>query len=338
MNTSKTRKLPSPPSLITALRVGFDAITNNIVLILFPVALDSLLWLGPHLRLTQLINSVIQQLGSLYSLQDPGAKELLQSNQTLWAQLAEHFNLLSALRSYPVGIPSLMAYLSPAKTPAGFPGGWEIHSLGGVILTWILITLLGLMIGTIYFAAVSNAALSGQVNWRSTLTQWPWASLQVLLLSLLLAGLLIAVSIPGSFVISLSVLGGLTIGQCAIILYGLFLIWLIIPLLFSSHGIFVNRQNVFHSLKTSIFLTRRTIFPTLLFFLAVLLLSKGLDSLWMVPPETSWFMLIGIAGHAFVTTGLLAASFVYYRDAIQWLQTIAQELKTASQHNPIRGE
>ncbi len=338
MNTSNTRKLPSPPSLISALRVGFDAITNNIALILFPIALDSLLWLGPHLRLTQLIESIVQQLGSLYTLQDPGAKEMLQSSQTIWAQLAEQFNLLSALRSYPVGIPSLMAYLSPAKAPIDAPTGWEIHTLGGVIIIWVLITLVGLAAGTIYFAAVSNAALSGQVNWRSTLTQWPWASLQVLLLSLLLAGLLIGVSIPGSFIISLSVLGGLTLGQCAIILYGMFLVWLIFPLLFSSHGIFVNRQNMFHSLKTSIVLTRRTIFTTLLFFLAVVLLSKGLDALWVVPPETSWFMLIGITGHAFVTTGLLAASFVYYQDAIQWLQTIAKEVNVASQQDPIRGK
>lgn len=338
MNTNNTQKQTSPPSLISALRVGFDAITNNITLILFPIALDSLLWLGPHLRLTQLIESIIQQLSSLYTLQDPGAQEMLQSNQTIWTQLAEHFNLLSALRSYPVGIPSLMAYLSPAESPTGSSAGWEIQTIGGVILTWVVITLVGLMVGTIYFAAVSNAALSGRVNWRSTLTQWPWAILQVLLLGLLLVALLVGVSIPGSFIISLSVLGGLTLGQCAIILYGLVLAWLIFPLLFSPHGIFVNRQSMFHSLKTSIFLTRRTILTTLLFFLAVLVLSNGLDTLWIVPPETSWFMLIGIAGHAFVTTGLLAASFVYYRDAIQWLQNITKEVNITSQQNPIRGE
>ena len=34
--------------------------------------------------------------------------------------------------------------------------------------------------------------------------------------------------------------------------------------------------------------------------------------------------LVGIAGHAFVTTGLLAASFVYYRDAMRWVQEFLQ--------------
>ena len=41
----------------------------------------------------------------------------------------------------------------------------------------------------------------------------------------------------------------------------------------------------------------------------------------------SWMTLIGIAGHAFITTSLLAASFIYYRDMQVWLQTVFEKLK-----------
>jgi hypothetical protein len=41
-------------------------------------------------------------------------------------------------------------------------------------------------------------------------------------------------------------------------------------------------------------------------------------------------LLVGIAGHAFITTALLAASFVYYRDMNVWLQTVLERL----QHKP----
>jgi hypothetical protein len=40
--------------------------------------------------------------------------------------------------------------------------------------------------------------------------------------------------------------------------------------------------------------------------------------------------LIGVIGHAFVTSGLLAATFVYYRDASRWIQRVEQQIKFLS--------
>ncbi|HEX9616224.1 MAG TPA: hypothetical protein VGA03_02330 [Anaerolineales bacterium] len=322
MKTRDSLALPPSPNLTTALRAGFDAITNHVVLILFPVALDLLLWLGPRLRLTQLIKSFVRQLVALYSLQDPGSAETLRSGQEVWNLVAEQFNLLGALRAYPVGIPSLMVSRFPQQTPVGQPILWEIQSLGVVLLAWALITVVGLMAGTYYFVVVCQASLAGQVNWRQALIRWPGAALQVFFLALLWAGLLVAASIPGSFIFSLVALGGFSLGQCVVILFTGFLIWLMLPLLFSTHGIFVNQHNMIASLKSSVLLTQRTLPTTFLFLMIVLLLSKGLDLLWLAPPETSWMTLVGVAGHAFITTGLLASSFIYYRDADRWVRSM----------------
>jgi hypothetical protein len=99
---------------------------------------------------------------------------------------------------------------------------------------------------------------------------------------------------------------------------------------FSPHGIVINQSNFFDSVKISVNLTRRTLPSTVLFVLAAFLISKGLDLLWGVPNETSWLLLVGIFGHAFVTTGLVASSFVYYRDAIRWIREMVKlrEMKT----------
>jgi hypothetical protein len=37
--------------------------------------------------------------------------------------------------------------------------------------------------------------------------------------------------------------------------------------------------------------------------------------------------LVGILGHAFVTTALLAASFIYYRDMSAWLTVVLERFK-----------
>jgi hypothetical protein len=87
---------------------------------------------------------------------------------------------------------------------------------------------------------------------------------------------------------------------------------------------------MFASVKASFRLTRYTLPTTGLFFLMVLLISKGLDLLWQVPPQTSWLTLIGLVGHAFIVTGLLAASFVYYRDAGYWVDHLLQQTNLTS--------
>jgi hypothetical protein len=70
----------------------------------------------------------------------------------------------------------------------------------------------------------------------------------------------------------------------------------------------------------------RFTFPTSgMFVISVLILSQGMNYLWRVPPSDSWMTLVGIAGHAFITTAVLASSFVYYRDMNVWLQTIFEQ-------------
>jgi hypothetical protein len=39
--------------------------------------------------------------------------------------------------------------------------------------------------------------------------------------------------------------------------------------------------------------------------------------------------LLGIFGHSFVTTALLAASFIYYRDMSAWLQIVLERLRSS---------
>lgn len=324
MNRDSQLTLPPAPNLIGAIRSGFDAIANHILLILFPLVLDLFLWFGPRVRLTELIRSISDQLFRIYTLQDPGMTEFITPIQAAWSEIAKQFNLLTALRSYPVGVTSLIVSQMPIDTPIGFPVSWEINSLGGAFIAWVLISLLGIVLGTLYFTVVGQAAIRGEVSWRQAFGLWPWASLQMFYLALILALVLFFVSIPGSIILSLIAFGGFSFGQCLLLLYVGFIFWLFLPFVFSPHGIVLNRNNIIKSIKMSVDLLRKTLPTTLLFIMAIFLLSKGLDFLWLVPKETSWLLLIGILGHAFVTTSLLASSFVYYRDALNWIQEMVR--------------
>jgi hypothetical protein len=330
MNRDSQLTLPPAPNLIGAIRLGFDAVTNHIVLILFPVGLDLFLWFGPRIKLTKLINSITDQFFLLTASQDPTMAELLQPVQSQWADLAVRFNLLFFLRSYPVGVTSLVVDQHPLSSPFGTMGSWQLMSAGGVFLAFVLISLIGIGLGTLYFMGVGQAAVIGDISWREAFAEWPWASLQMVLLALLWTVVFLVIMIPGSFLLSLIILSGTSYGNCALLIFAGVIFWLILPLVFSPHGIVINQSNFFDSVKISVNLTRRTLPSTVLFVLAAFLISKGLDLLWGVPNETSWLLLVGIFGHAFVTTGLVASSFVYYRDAIRWIREMVKlrEMKT----------
>ena len=135
--------LPPAPNLIGAIRSGFDAITNHILLILFPIFLDLILWFGPRIKLTGLINSTWDQFYLLSTSQDASLLELLQPLQEVWTGIAEQFNMLTFLRSYPVGISSLLVSQAELTSPLGMLSSWEIKSMGGVFLAFIVISLIG---------------------------------------------------------------------------------------------------------------------------------------------------------------------------------------------------
>src|SRR5512143_532721 len=105
----ETQTLPPPPGIMGALRTGFDTIAGNVSVILMPLALDLLLWLGPRLSPARLLNTVFE--GNLKVLtQTYGLKlDTLQSNWEASAPLLQSFNLLGFLRTFPVGISSLMS-------------------------------------------------------------------------------------------------------------------------------------------------------------------------------------------------------------------------------------
>ena len=308
------------PKPIASFLAGFDAVTTHILLVVFPLILDFTIWLGPHLRIKTLVEAVYIQITRTPGLGMAQPAEMTQMSKEFWDFVAERFNLLTMLRSFPVGVPSLMSGRSPVQIPGGEPVFMDITSGGSVLGIWLVLSLVGLVLGTFYYIVVSQVSLSGKANWKQAFNQWPGAAIQVVALALLWVVLFLAVSVPASCIISFFVLSGIPLGQITLFLYFGFLLWMFFPLLFSAHGIVVYRLNMLASVRNSVRLSRLSMPATSLFFLALFLISQVMDIIWRWPTENSWFTLVGILGHAFVSSGLLAASFIYYRDANVWLQ------------------
>jgi len=331
MNVQKLETMPPPPGVFNSLKAGFDVVSNRIILILLPLGLDLFLWLGPRLSGGNLYNTLLSSWidfnrSAGFPMQDiPGLTERVEFLGLV--------NILGWLRTFPVGIPSLLSGILPESLPLQTPFGAQyiiqVSSVFQMFGWMVLLTVAGWIGGGLYFWLVSNITLNGGEA-ISPLR----AIIQTSILSLVWWIGLMIILFPVLIVVSLLTLFNPLLANGAAFVLLLLAFWLIVPLFFTPHGIFIRRQNAFSSIFASLNMSRFTLPTSSLFVFAVIILSTGLNYLWSVPSNDSWMMLVGIAGHAFITTVLLAASFIYYRDMTDWLKNVYERLQQLSRKPP----
>lgn len=330
MDRQRLEEFPPPPGVIGSLRAGFEAVSSHVVLILPPVLLDVILWLGPRLSVDGLINPLLQMMSNQARQTLTSSADLKQFTeiQSVFGEMVSHFNLLSLLgrlQTFPIGVSSLLAQTMPVETPLGLQKVMQISSIPGLVGLAFLLIVVGWTLGGLYFHWVSGTIL-GDAKQKAGITSMR-AIVQTLILSVLWLIGLTMVFIPLTLLLTVLTMLSPVLASGALFLMLILSFWLIVPLFFTPHGIFLRKQNAFYSIFTSLRMARFTLPTSALFVLSVFLLAISLNYLWSVPPDDSWMTLVGIGGHAFITTALLAASFVYYRDMNEWLQTVFEKLQ-----------
>jgi hypothetical protein len=315
------QQIPPPPGVISALRAGLDVISTHLSVLLPPLALDALLWLGPRLSVNKIFSGLFEQMLA-FNAGDGLLVEDITAIREMMTEWLPKFNLLGILRTFPVGVSSLMTAKMPVQTPFGAQAvievGSEVNFLGWVFL----LTLIGWAAGGLYFNWVSGVTGSREHAFKSGR-----AVTQTLLFSIVFTALTFMVGVPVMLVMAVINLISPAMVQVAMFMLALFSAWIIVPIFFAPHGIYLRGQNALYSIYTSLRMARFTLPTSSMFVLTIFLISQGLNYLWNVPADNSWMMLVGIAGHAFVTTALLAASFIYYRNMNVWLETVFERLK-----------
>ncbi len=320
----ETQTLPPPPGVIGSLRTGFDAIAGNVGVILVPLALDLLLWLGPHLSLDRFMQPILKTYSTLAT--GNGLKpDDIKTTLDLYSKFFQSFNLLGILRTFPIGISSLMSGNMPSSTPWGMPPVWELGSASQVLGLTVLLIFAGWVLGGLYFRWVAALAIPGMAENRPHAGR---AVLQTVVYAILWSGIAWVVGLPLVVLLYILFTVNAMLGQGVLLLLGFLSMWLVVPIFFSPHGIFVRKQNALASIASGFEMTRFTLPTSSLFVLVVFLLGVGLNFLWSKPSADSWLVLVGIFGHAFITTALLASSFVYYNNMTLWLQMALTRLRS----------
>ncbi len=304
-----------PIGVFKAISQGFDRVAARPLLIVPPLLLDLLLWLGPQIRITSLLEELADSLRQLEGML-VGQAELVPGT---FQAMVERFNLVSALSTIPVGVPSVMAGRMPLTNPLGGGTSFEFVEPGQVVLVWLLLSAAGLAIGAYYqlwiAAAVAPESRLAR-GWVAGLRMIGFGAL--LFVGGLIAGSAVAAAVTVAwFILPLLGTGVFFLGFAL-------LFWMAVYLVFTPHGIIRYDMGVFRAVIESFTLVRWNLLATVGFLIVAFGTYWLTNLIWGLPAEGTWFALLAVVGHAFVSTTLLAASYSFYQGRREWLLALRQ--------------
>jgi hypothetical protein len=317
----KTQEEPRQPmGVLGCLAAGFEIVARRPSLIILPLLLDLFLWLGPRLSLAP----IFTELDQFYKNLPPAEGQLALLNEQLMLlspQMssigATRYNLFAALSPAPLlGVPTAISVQLTLERPMGVRPEIVIAS-PFVAFGWIvLLTVVGLGISALYLRVVGRQVITETEKElpdpQSFLTLWRHFIALVLIVLFILGPLSLAGSIF-AFLVAL-----ISPGLFFFAMLSLFalLMFVVFHLIFAIPGMVQLRRSPLHAIQESILLTRVDFVGVSLLVLLILVISRGFNVVWTLPDPATWSNLIGIAGHAFVSTALIATLFVYYQERL----------------------
>ena len=294
--------------VLATLAAGFELATAHWWLALLPALLDAFYWLGPRLSSRPLILRLADFLQQ---------EEMMSEIAAELADIAAQTNLFTSLSVPLLGVPGLLAgFVAPQEAPLA-PAVFEVGNPFSWLLLFVTLSIAGLLVATVYYGLVAESVRAGvgaPVAIGHFFRWLPAYALRVLLLAATLLVAALAIYVPLSLGATAVALLSPAIASLVLMFGMVAIIWLFFYLSFSLHGVLLNHRPLFWALFESLRLVQRNSLQVLLLFLIVLGMRQGLSWLWLWAGTDNWFTIISILGHAFVTTGLITATFIFYRE------------------------
>jgi hypothetical protein len=321
----KTREEPREPmGILACLAAGFDIVARRPAMVMIPLLLDLFLWLGPRLSLAPIFTTLEQFYRTWF--RGAGAPALPEAEQVslLLTQMftvgATRYNLFAVLSPAPLlGTPTVMAAQLTVERPMGLRPEIVIAS-PFVVFGWIvLLTVLGLGISALYLRVIGHQVIA------ETESALPGPQLLLPLWGRLIALTLILLFVLGVLLLAgfsfVALIGLLSQGLAFFVVTFLFalIMFVVFHLIFAIPGMVQLRRSTLHAIQESILLTRVDFIGVSMLVLLILVISRGFNVVWTLPDPATWYNLVGIGGHAFVSTALTTTLFVFYQDRLNFL-------------------
>jgi hypothetical protein len=306
MSVKEPEKLRPLPGIVPTFKAGFELTGKHLWLVLIPALLDTFYWLGPRLSPLGLMEQILKS-PFLSQQAFPDLNEMMLA-------MVQQSNLFARLTVPMIGVPALMR-LIPEKTPLS-PPVVEVQSYGMWLLLVVGLSVLGVLLTAVYFNLVAQAIVeqTERVSTRQLVQRMvrTWGQLLAVGVALVICTLIIMM--PVSLVSGIVVLFSPGLAYFSILMGAMLVMWLALFIGFTPHGLMLNGRSLSQALLESVRLVQFNFTPTVLLMLGILIITSAMDQLMLYADDGTWLTLSSIFGHAFISTALVATTFIYYRD------------------------
>ena len=318
--------------VIDTLSAGYGVVNRHPWLLLMPILLDLFLWLGPQFSMGRLVGRTIGRAVPF----GPGGAAAGAFSRAQLAELVqafEGFNLLSALApsmlfsaQVPsmVGLPSFVATLGVRDPLRSVP----IETWAGALAMLAGAGLLGLLLGSLYYAVLAQEVRDGGLSAVGLPVQAVRSWLRVLQYLLLVLGVAVLFGLPIGLLEAGAVLISPTLGLLIMSAVTVAVIWAGIYLYFVPEAIFLSQVGPLQAIRNSVAVVRLSPWATWGIIGLTALVLLGMAQVWELAARQlaePWGVALAVLGNAYIVSGLIAASMRFYRERIEYLRPGGQQ-------------
>lgn len=316
MADAGTNTTPTPPvGVIESLAQGFETVAGHLGLLLIPLLIDLLLWVGPRVSLGPGITFTYESI-----LNDPAFSSMMQPEiQKAYADMAAMGKEIPTAYM-PIFFPARLTFQPAAGLPFDLePATWVAHDIFAVGLALVAAWAIGVLVLVLQLSLIGWQVRDGAL--RLPPFSFKLVMTLVQLAMLLGAAPLIVLLVIYPFQVFASLAGG-GLAEVITVVGFFFLMWVLAFTGFTLHGLLMNGRHLIAALADSVRVVRNSTTPTLFMMLAGLTIYWGMNWVWSLAEPDSWLILLAIVGNAFVLTGLIASTFVFYRDHYRYWREV----------------
>ena len=327
-SASQARSQARPTGVFDTLQTGFSLINRNLWLLILPICLELIVWLGPQLVIGPLLDRLLLDARTLPGLESGLSRTVEEARRSSEQLVGERealarFNVLTVL-TFPM---RLLAPTLGFDLPAAAAGPTMVlPSLGVATLCTLGALAVGLGVAALYFDALADAVRGDRprlwplrARFRGALAHLGGV---VLILFVGIVGIVLPLEMLLTFFArssptAASIVGPLILGV---------LIWLLVYLFFTVPAVVVSGVGPVEGARQSARVVRRNLWSSTGLVVLAIIISAGMAVVWSemanrfstqpgLAPFIRWAgIAITISGHSYITGGLIAACMTYYKE------------------------
>ncbi len=300
--------------VIDSLSAGFGVVNQRPWLILLPVLLDLFFLVGPRVSVAPIVGSLLARPDVERAVAAGGDASLEVTRQQL-VRAAEEFNLLALLSPGMGSVPSIVPLLGH-----GTGEFTQIGSAGTAFVMALAALVLGALLGSMYRAMIAQQITEGELRLRRVPSEAVAAWLRVLGFALLVLSVGTIVVLGLALLTALLTIFAGPLGAFSTALVVTLVLWAQLYLFFAQDAIFVSRVGPLGAIRRSAAVVRANPWAAVSIAVLITLIFVGMAQVWvMLATRASWGLALGIVGNAYIASGLVAASMLFYRERVAML-------------------